>query len=95
LKEFGVVQKMNTARVEFRGEADASVGEPAQQPFLCGGLANASAVESPARRLQLELQHSLVAPEPSQWSKRRALAFIVITSAVLWSGLMAGARALL
>lgn len=49
------------------------------------------AIESPARRLQLELERSWATERPGdRWSARRSLFFIVLTNGLLWMALIWG-----
>ena len=48
-------------------------------------------IESPARRLQLELERTWAGAEATErWSARRSLAFIVLTNGLLWTALIWG-----
>ncbi len=71
-----------------------STAQPA--PRLTGNIDGVAAMHSPARSLQQQLEmHAAnqILPHVEKWSPRRALAFIVATSAVLWMGLIvAGAE---
>lgn len=50
-----------------------------------------AAFESPARRLQLELERSWASAESSKrWSARRSLAFILLSNGLLWAALIWG-----
>jgi hypothetical protein len=93
VEEFGVVPKMNAAEARCPEGAEAPVAAPRPQP-AAWPAPGAEALESPARRLQLELEQSWAAPETARWSSRRALAFIFVTNAVIWTGVVAGLRAL-
>jgi hypothetical protein len=52
------------------------------------------AAESPARRLQENLERSWGEAQP-RWSARRTLGFVITTNALLWAGLIYGVRALI
>jgi hypothetical protein len=54
----------------------------------------AQAIDSPARRLQEELEANFAGPQAARWSARRRLAFIVGASAALWGALIWGVVAL-
>ena len=85
--------RMNTARLEAAG-VKTSRGAAAGATPLRAASPESPDVESPARRLQLELEQSWSAAEQPRWSTRRALSFIVLTNLALWAALIAGARAL-
>jgi hypothetical protein len=59
------------------------------------GLAveGAAFVESPARRLQLDLEQELAKPA-QRWSARRTLAFVVLTNGLFWAGVICVVRGL-
>jgi hypothetical protein len=55
-----------------------------------------TAVPSPARALQAELEASWreedgLAPVPGRWSNRKSIAFMVGASALLWAAIIGGA----
>jgi hypothetical protein len=64
-------------------------------PFINGNVAPAKSAwlatswdepaESPARRLQLQLEHGIAEPVVPRWSARRAIAFMAVLSAALWA----------
>lgn len=85
---------MNAARAEHRAEAEAFADPQFQQQFRWVEPRAAAAVESPARRLQLQLHESLAKPTAERWSARRSLLVIFATNAVLWTAVIAGVRAL-
>jgi hypothetical protein len=87
--------KQNAARAATPSQLEIPAQEPVQQAFAWEPAEGAGAVESPARRLQLELERSLAPERGAKWSTRRSLAFILATNAGLWIALIAGARALL
>lgn len=88
-----MARKMNAARAEHRVEAEASA-EPQIQQYLWPEAYERSAQESPARRLQLDLEENLAKPSPDRWSARRSLLFIFAANALLWTGVVAGLRSL-
>lgn len=96
-EEFGVVRKMNAARAERPVEAEASA-DPQQQMLEWEHVADLDVifVESPARRLQIELERTWpTACDEERWSPRRSLSFILITSALLWGALVWGVTAII
>jgi hypothetical protein len=52
------------------------------------------AFESPARRLQLQVEAALAAPRADSWSARQTTAFLMLTNGLFWAGLVWGVRAL-
>ncbi|RAK60774.1 hypothetical protein DJ021_13640 [Phenylobacterium hankyongense] len=52
------------------------------------------AADSPARRLQENLERSWGEAQP-RWSARRTLGFVIATNTLLWAGLIYGLRALI
>ena len=71
--------------------------EPKAKPKISGSVETLVATASPARLLQERLErHAALSPTPGiqKWSQRRALTFIVTSSAALWMAiLVAGAQA--
>jgi hypothetical protein len=51
-------------------------------------------IESPARRLQAEIEQSWAAPETRRWTARRTVAFVVVSNVILWAAIIAGVRAI-
>lgn len=51
--------------------------------------------ESPARRLQQELERALAGAGEPRWSARRSLGFIVATNGAFWIALIWSLRAVL
>lgn len=51
------------------------------------------AVESPARRLQVDLETAILARE-DKWSPRQTTLFLLVTNSLFWAGLVWGVRAL-
>ena len=78
-----------------RIEAVVPAAESLETTRLREASADAQAVQSPARRLQLELEQNWSANAAPRWPARRALTFIVATNLVLWAALIAGLRAVL
>ena len=77
-----------------RSAAERATRPPAEEPAApSSGAPEAgfAAVESPARRLQLELERSWASDaRAGRWSARRSLAFIVLTNGLLWGALIWG-----
>lgn len=75
-----------------RKSVEDDVGGAAFEPVAGGSVVNAAEAaeayrQSPARRLQLELEQALAgAPPEPRWSARRSLAFMVVSSCALWGG---------
>jgi hypothetical protein len=52
------------------------------------------AFESPARRLQLQVEAAMAAPAHDKWSARQTTAFLLLTNGLFWVGLVWGVRTL-
>ena len=89
-----MVRKMNAARAEHHEEAEAGAELQSRRQFLSSEAHGRLAVESPARRLQLQLHETLLKPDPQRWSARRSLAIVFVSNAVLWAAVIAAVRAL-
>lgn len=86
-----MVRKMNTARAASPAEAEAFAQPQVRQPLAWDAGDGSAAVESPARRLQIELERNwTVEAEQARWSPRRSLGFIIIASTLLWGALIWG-----
>lgn len=59
---------------------------------LADGL-GAGSVESPARRLQQEIEFQLSGADEPRWSARRTLAFLLVTNGLFWMGVALVVRA--
>jgi hypothetical protein len=55
-------------------------------------VADLAGVESPARRLQHDLERHWEAVGEPRWSARRTLAFVVLTNGTFWAALIYGLR---
>lgn len=64
----------------------ASSFEPAPAAARSGGG------DSPARRLQQELERALSGAQDPRWSARRSLGFVVMTNGAFWIALVWGLR---
>ena len=53
----------------------------------------AAAFESPARRLQLQVEAALLPPQ-TKWSPRQTTLFLLLTNGLFWMGLVWGVRGL-
>lgn len=84
-----MVPNLKTDRIDDAQSPRASLDAAAASPKTAArGLA---AVESPARRLQIDLKRNWAQPEPvTRWSARRRLGFILATNALLWVTLIWG-----
>lgn len=53
----------------------------------------AGSVESPARRLQQEIEFQLSGADEPRWSSRRTMAFLLVTNGLFWTGMALVVRA--
>lgn len=86
---------MNAARADRQAETEVSADPQSHQQPRWAEPHDPAGVESPARRLQIELRESLAKPQAGRWSARRSVVVIFATNAVLWTVAIAGLRSLL
>jgi hypothetical protein len=86
---------MNAVWAEQEAAAEAGADPQVQQQFLWTRPGDRPAVESPARRLQVQLSESMAEPQIERWSARRSLLVVFATNVVLWTAVVAGVRAML
>ena len=89
-----MVTKSNAARILAATGDEAPRRPPASKSRIGPVVGPAAVVESPARRLQLELEHNLGRVQAQRWSPRRTLAFVAMTNLVGWAALIWLVRAL-
>lgn len=89
-----MVRAMRAAGDEFTSELPPAeiLGRRPSVRLAEDGLAE---VESPARRLQRDLEDSWRAAAAPRWSARRTLAFVLLTNGLFWGSLAYGLKALL
>lgn len=90
-----MARNINAARAQQRPRAEAPADQHSGRNAHWSKTVHEGAVESPARKLQLDLEQSWWEPSPQRWSSRRSFAFIVMTSALMWAGLAAAVLLLL
>lgn len=90
-----MARKMNAARAETSPGAEAPAAQRNEKYTHWSKAVHDGVVESPARRLQLDLEESWAAPSPQRWSARRSFAFIIMSSALMWAGVATAALLLL
>lgn len=82
---------MNAAQARKPAEAEAFVGPQPRDPDIWYVTVDPRAVESPARRLQMELRRNWTSEAGEErWSPRKSLSFILIGSCCLWAALIWG-----
>jgi hypothetical protein len=75
------------ARELERGEAGL--------PRPVADLTGVAAMESPARRLQREIEGAFTAADERRWSPRATVAFLAATNGLLWLAIVWAVRGLL